>query len=70
MSLWANVPRFEISQGLFNCVIIKLMEHKRNFSNWLKDPVQMRFHLTSHTVPVASLQSRNEAEQKLWGLPH
>lgn len=70
MSLWANVPRFEISQSLFNCVIIKLMEHKRNFSNWLKDPVQTRFHLTSHAVPVASLRSRNEAEQKLRGLPH
>lgn len=70
MSLRANVPRFEISQSLFPGVIIKLMEHKRNFSNWLTDPVHMRFHLTSHAVPVASPLSRNEAEQKLWGLPH
>lgn len=36
-----SVPRLDISQSLLNYVIIKLMEHKRNFSNCPKDPIQM-----------------------------
>lgn len=48
--------------SLFSCVIIKVMEHRRNFS---KDPVQMPFHFLSHAGPAASLRSREEGEPKL-----
>lgn len=67
VSLWAHVPRFEISQGLFNCVIIKLMEHKRNFSHWLEGPVPVWFGLPSPAMPVAALQKVKCSWAELWG---
>ena len=64
VSLWARVPRFEIFQSRFNCVIIKLMEPKRNSSCWLPHPIPGWFRLTSHVVPVASL-SRSPGDDHL-----